>query len=219
MTNFDLYKLLNFIVNKDVYAQAISPQEFGLELVSKNLRHFRKRIGLPETYIPGSASVGAGVNRVSDTDLLPFLVEETKNPVNGVIALTTNWYYILDFFTSSSVTSDLIGVEEFSSRVRNYITQPTTSHIAAYIVPQGLKVFPTTLTGVTVIYYREPVTPTFVTSINPVTLELVYGTSVELEWDDGNKLDVLNMILQDMGLNIERGDVQQMANKLIQTGK
>ena len=52
-----------------------------------------------------------------------------------------------------------------------------------------------------------------------MTLELTYGVSVELEWDDGSKLDILNMILQDMGLNIERGDVQQMAAKLIQTGK
>ena len=218
MTNFDLYKLLNYTVNKDIYAQAISPDEFGRELVSKNLRHFRKRLGLPETYIPGSANEGAGVTRLTESDLLPFLVENAYVPVAGVVTLT-NWYYINNFWTSTSRTSDLISQEEISDRLRNYITAPTTLHIAAYMVKVGLKVFPSTLTSVTVSYYRRPVDPTFVTSVNPVTLELTYGVSVELEWDDGNKLDVLNMILQDMGLNIERGDVQQMANKLIQTGK
>jgi hypothetical protein len=220
MNNFDLYKLLNYIVNKDIYAQAISPPEFDLELKSKNMRHFRKRIGLPETYIPGSANEGAGVTRVTDTDLLPFLVEEIKNPSSGIITLSNNWYYILDFYTANSITSDLISIEEVSNRINNYITKPTTSHIVAYLVPQGLRVYPSTLMGVHVIYYRQPISPVFNTTIDPVTFELSYsGTSVELEWDDGNKLDILNMILQDMGVNIERPDVQQMASKLIQTGK
>ena len=219
MNNWYLYKLLNFIVNKDVYAQAISPSEMQLELQSKNIRHFRKRLGLPETYIPGSANEGVGVNRITEGDLLPFLVEETKNPVSGVITLSANWYYILDFYTSSSISSEIIGIEEISRRLNNYITKPTTLHLASYIVSAGLKVYPASVTNVVVLYYREPVTPTFVTSVNPVTLELQYGTSVELEWDYGNKLDILNMILQDMGYNIERGDIEQYAAKLVQTGK
>ena len=218
MTNFDLYKLLNFIVNKDIYAQAISPDEFGRELTIMNLRHFRKRLGLPETYIPGSANEVAGVTRLTESDLLPFLVEAAYVPVAGVVTLT-NWYYINDFWTSTSITSDLISQEEIGNRLRNYITAPTTLHIAAYMVKAGLKVFPSTLTSVTVSYYRRPVDPTFVVTVNPVTLELTYGASVELEWDDGSKLDVLGLILQDLGVNVERGDVQQTANKLIQTGK
>lgn len=221
MTNFDLYKLLNFIVNKDVYSRAITPDQFDLELKSKNLRLMRKRLGLPETYIPGAANEGAGVNQMTDKDLLPFLVEQTLNPTAGVLVLTTGWYYILDWYTTTSITSDLISYEEVSNRLRNYITAPTALHPAGYIVPTGLKVYPTTITGVTVIYYRKPVTPVFATTINSTTLVLEYNVagSVELEWDDSAKLDILNMILQDMGLNIERGDVQQMAAKLIQTGK
>jgi hypothetical protein len=221
MNNFALYQLLNFIVNKDVYSRAITPDQFDLELKSKNLRLMRKRLGLPETYIPGAANEGAGVTRLTDTDLLPFLVEQTLNPVSGIITLTTGWYYILDWYTTTSITADLISYEEISNRRNNYITKPTTLHPAAYIVKQGLKVLPTTITGVTVVYYRKPVDPVFTTITDPTTLRLTYdpNNSVELEWDDGSKLDILNMILQDMGLNIERGDVQQMAAKLIQTGK
>ena len=219
MTNWDLYKILNFIVNKDVYAQAISPSEMQLELQSNNLRHFRKRLGLPETYIPGSANEGVGVNRITEGDLLPFLVEETKNPVNGLITLTSNWYYINDFWTANTITADILSVGDFSSRQNNYITKPTAQHMAARIVKAGLKVLPVSCTNVTVEYYRTPVTPTFVTTVNPVTLELQYGTSVELEWDDGNKIGVLALILQDLGYNVARGDIEQFANKLIQTGK
>lgn len=221
MTNFDLYKLLNFIVNKDVYSRAITPDQFDLELKSKNLRLMRKRLGLPETYVPGMANEGAGVNQMTDTDLLPFLVEQTLNPTLGVLVLTTGWYYILDWYTTVSITADKISYEEVSNRIRNYITAPTLLHPVGYLVKTGLKVFPTTLTGATVIYYRKPVDPVFAVTVNPTTLVMEYATTgiVELEWDDGSKLDILNMILQDMGVNIERGDVQQMAAKLIQTGK
>ena len=220
MTNFELYQLLNFIVNKDVYSKAIAPPQFDLELKSKNLRLMRKRLGLPETYIPGAANEGAGVNQMTDTDLLPFLVEQTLNPTNGVLVLTDGWYYILDWYTTVSITSDKISYEEVSNRLRNYITAPTLEHPIGYIVKTGLKVYPANLTGATVIYYRKPVTPVFKTVVGS-DLKLTYDTvnSVELEWDDGSKLDILNMILQDMGLNIERGDVQQMAAKLIQQGK
>jgi hypothetical protein len=219
MTNFDLYKILNFVVNKDVYAQAISPSEMQLELQANNLRHFRKRLGLPETYIPGSANEGVGVNRITEGDLLPFLVEETKNPVSGVITLISNWYYINDFWTATTISTDVISTGEWSSRQNNYITKPTLLHMVGKMVKAGLKILPTNATGVTVEYYRMPVTPTFVTSVDPVTLKLVYGTSVELEWDDPNKIGVLALILQDLGYNIERGDIEQFANKLIQTGK
>jgi hypothetical protein len=219
MTNWDLYKILNFVVNKDVYAQAISPSEMQLELQKANLMHFRKRLGLPETYIPGSANEGVGVNRITEGDLLPFLVEETKNPVNGVITLTSTWYYINDFWTANTITAEIMSVGEFSSRQNNYITKPTLLHMAARQVKAGLKVLPTNATGVTVEYYRTPVTPTFVTTVNPVTLELQYGTSVELEWDDGSKLDIVHMILADMGINVARNEVTQYASKLIETGK
>ena len=74
MDNFGLYQLLNFVVNKDVYSRAITPAQFELELRSKNLRLLRKRLGLPETYIPGAANEGAGVTQLTDNDLLPFQV-------------------------------------------------------------------------------------------------------------------------------------------------
>jgi len=109
MNNFDLYKMLNFAVNKDIYAKAISPPEFQLELQAGNMRHFRKRLGLPETYIPGQANEGAGVNRLTDTDLLPFLVEGIKPCVNGLVMLNPSPYYVADYYTSTSITSETIG--------------------------------------------------------------------------------------------------------------
>jgi len=220
MNNFDLYKLLNFVVNKDVYAQAMSEPEFQLELQSKNIRHFRIRLGLPEGYKTGDVTKAVETTRMNQSDLVPFLVEGSFASVAGIVTVT-GWYYILDFYSASSRSSDIISYQEISSRIRDAQTAPTTKDLAAYIIKEGLKVYPTTVTPVSVLYYRKPVDPIFKTTIDPVTLQLAYNpvSSVELEWDDGNKLDIMHLILQDMGINLSRGDVVQFANKVVETGK
>jgi len=222
MNNFDLYKLLNFIVNKDMYSQAMNAGDFSLELKAKNIRHLRKRLGLPENYTPGV--VGTGVNRMTETDLAPFFVEGVY-PVNATTGEVTlpNWYYVEDYFTATSRTSDLISKQEASSRLRNALTKPTAKDLAAYIIKKGMKVFPFGVggvTAVTVLFYRKPVEPSFMLTTNPVTLEYEYSPlSVELEWEDGGKLDILHMILAELGFNIERQEVSQYAMKLVETGK
>lgn len=220
MNNFDLYRLLNFIVNKDVYAQAMSEAEFQLELQSKNLRHFRVRLGLPEGYKTGDVVKSVESTRINQSDLTPFLMSGSYANVSGLVTLP-GWYYILDFWSSGSRSSDIISYQEISSRLRDPQTKPTTKDLVAYIVSKGLMVLPATVTPVNVIFYRKPVEPIFNTITDPDTLQLSYdhGSSVELEWDDANKLDIMHMILQDMGVNIVRGDIVQYANKLVETGK
>lgn len=220
MNNFDLYKLLNFVVNKDVYAQAISESEFELELKAKNIRHFRVRLGLPEGYKTGDVVKAAESTMMNQADLSPFLIDQDFVSVSGQVTLP-GWYYILDFYSNASRSSDRISYQEISSRLRDPQTQPTEKDLVAYIIKKGLMVFPTTVSPVHVLYYRAPVSPVFRTLVNSETHELEYdhASSTELEWDDGNKLDIMHMILSDFGINISRGDVFQYANKLVETGK
>jgi len=220
MTNFDLYKLLNFIVSKDVYAKAMSEPAFDLELKAKNMRHFRNRLGVPESYTQDRT--GAGSTRLNELDLVPFLMEEEITiDSDSVAVLPTGWYYPNDFWTSTSRSSDIMSYQELSSRFNNALTAPTTKDLAAYIVKEGLRIYPAGVEKVTVNYYRKPVDPVFAVTVNTTTHDMEYDTksSVELEWDDGSKLDIMHMILVDFGLNTTRQDVSQYADKLVQTGK
>lgn len=221
MTNWDLYRLANFIANNDEYAQAMGATEFGLELAAKNMRHFRNRIGLPETYRQGQVVTGVESTRLNNSDLVPFLRDGIEVTIASGKAALPGWYYILDYWGETSRSSDIITYGEYSRRKAG-LKAPTTKDLVAYIVPDGLKVFPIAgMTKVYVTYYRKPVTPVFATEVNQTTLVLGYDAdnSVELEWDDGNKLDILHMILTDYGLNIARGDVVQIAEKFVETGK
>lgn len=221
MTNWDLYRLANFIANNDEYTQAMGAAEFQLELTAKNMRHFRNRIGLPEAYRQGQIVAGVESTRLNNSDMVPFLVDGLEVTIASGKAVLPGWYYILDYWSDASRSSEIITYGEYSKR-KSGLKAPTTKDLAAYIVSDGLKVFPATgVTKVYVTYYRKPTTPAFETLVNLTTLKLEYDAdnSVELEWDDGNKLDILHMILTDYGLNIQRGDVVQMAEKFVETGK
>jgi len=220
MNNFFLYKLLNFVVNKDVYAQALSESEFENELVAKNLRHFRNRIGLPEGYKTGASISGVETTRLNQSDLVPFLEDKTVTVTNGLATLA-DWYYINDFNTTSSRSSEIISYQEYSARFNDALLKPTTKDVVAYVVKEGLRVLPSSIKSIHAFWYRKPKDPVFKTKVDPLTLALTYDVagSVELEWDDGSKLDILAMILAEMGINIQRTDVAQYATKLIETGK
>lgn len=218
MTNFFLYKLIHLIANKDVYSNWLTPEQFELELQSKNIRLIRNILGLPERYQPGTA-VGPSATRTSEIDLLPFLVVKEVPLVNQETELP-DWYYINDFYTTDSLAPEIISQQEMGTRVNNPIRKGTKEYPFAMIVENGLKVWPVTVEDITISYYRKPNEPTFLTSVNTTTGELEYDEdSEELEWADHNKLDIAHMILQDFGVNTGRQEVSQLAQKLVETGK
>jgi hypothetical protein len=227
MNNFELYQLALFIIDKDENANRIRPSEFEISLIAKNIIHFRRRLGIPEGYQPGTAIMGAGATRMIDADLLPFyksgdVAAEGKALVpdgNGKITIA-DAYYIDDFNTDTSRSSSLISGQKKSNRLNNAVTKPTVKDIAGSLAKGGLQVYPKTLTSVNVWYWRLPIAPVFKTTVDGSNEEVYdVGVSTELEWDDGNRLAILHMILQDIGVNVEKSMVEQYAVKLTETGK
>ena len=224
MNNFDLYQLANLIVNKDIYANAMSDSEFDLQLKAKNILLFTSK--LPSEKSINSQMVGTGVTRASQHDLAPFLID-TSYSISGTGFVDTTslyepgLYYLENYWTATSKTSEVISLQEVAARKASYIKPPTATDLVAYIVEGGFKILSVTSGTVYVLGYRLPEIPVFVVTTNETTLVMTYnsGASVELEWNDGCKLDILHLILQDMGVTIERQEVTQLANKLIQTGK
>lgn len=224
MNNFDLYRLCNLIVNKDVYANAMSDSEFDLQLKAKNILLFTSK--LPSEKSINSQLVGTGVSRASQHDLAPFLIDTTFSIsgtgfVNTIGLYEPGLYYLEDYWTATSKTSEIISLQEVAARLASYIKPPTSTDLVAYIVEGGFKILSVTSGTVYVLGYRLPEIPIFAVTTDETTLVMTYnsGASTELEWSDGCKLDILYLILQDMGVSMERQDVTQLANKLIQAGK
>lgn len=219
MTNFDLYKLMHAIAGKDVYSGWLSPDVFQTLLQTENIRLLRDRLGLPERYQPGTFQAGGAASRVIETDLAPFLVFNESLPLTNGETNLTDWYYINDWYTANSITAEIISQQELGARIHHPILKQDTRYPYAIIISRGLKIYPKTISSISISYYREPVTPTFVTSVNIATGELMYMPSTELEWNDDGKIDIGYRILQSLGVNTERQDVEQLAQKLVEGGK
>ena len=220
MTNFDLWKLVNFITGKDIYSKRLSGPQMELELQSKNISLLRKRLGFPEAYQQGQPPVAIDSIRLTQTDLKPFYVEKNINVSQDGIALIPEYFYIEDFYTAESLAPEIISRAEISNRIRDVQTKPTVKYPVAYIISKGLQVYPVNIGSIHVIYIRKPVEPKFSIKTNTTTLEYEYDVqnSVELEWDDMGKLDILQMILSEFGLSIERNDIVNIAKQVIKTG-
>ena len=210
--------LMHLIANKEVYSNWFSPEQFGLELKAKNIRLMRDRLGLPERYKPGTFQAGASASRVIESDLDPFLVIK-ETPLTAQVTNLNDLYFMNDFYTDESISPEIISQQELSGRIRHPIRIANAKYPYAINISKGLKVYPDTISKITVNYYRKPLTPTFLTTVD-VNGDLVYNpSSVELEWKDENKLDILHLILEDVGVNIERQEVSALAQKLVEGGK
>lgn len=211
---------MHVAANKDVYSNWLQPEFFQTLLQVENIRLLRDRLGLPERYQPGTFQAGGAASRVIETDLTTFLVMDDALPVvNGETNLT-DWYYINDWYTSSSLVSELVSQQDISSRIHHPLLKQDPKYPYAVITTKGLKIWPKSITSIFISYYRNPLTPTFATSVNTTTGELIYTTtSVELEWSDTNKIDIAYRILQTLGINVERQDLYQHAQKLVEGGK
>lgn len=220
MNNWDLYNLVHLAANKDVLSNWLTPPQFELELIAKNIRLMRNLLGLPERYQPGTMQAGASGSRTLEIDLLPFLRTDPVE-ISNQETVISDWYYINDFYTDSSLASDIISLQELGQRINHPIKKATEKYPFAIITQNGLKVWPSTITSINLSYYRYPKPPAFATKVNVVTGEMEYDelNSEELEWADHNKLDIVHMILQDIGVNIEKQDLSQLAQKLVETGK
>ena len=221
MDNWLLYKSIHIAANKDMGSNWFPPDQFEIELVLNNIRLMRDKFGFPETYVPGTFHSGSGASRVIDTDLLPFqeIKEYALNEKNETNI--SNWYYIDDFFSEKSIFPEIISKQSLGTRVNSPIRKATDEYPFAILIEKGLRVWPSTTKKINVVYYRRPRDPVFKTKVNTITGFIEYDPvgSVDLEWKDESKIDIIHFILQDVGVSIEKSDLQQLAYKLTSQGK
>ena len=226
MNNFDLYNLVNYVINKDINGNAFSPSEFDTVLNTQSLRLFKKKLGLPEEYQPNAPIPRQGVDltSVNQRDLRPFLVTEVLALTSGAIDVSSkNIAHVLSAAPNpqTGFECDELTSSEYYNRSNNAITAPTLYHPAfAWRSDTSLEFLPNTITSANIKYYKYPTTAVTVITANATTLLPEYdaGSSTELEWDDVNKIDIAYAILRDAGVNLERGDVLQYANNVVKTG-
>ncbi len=227
MNNGFIYKYLLDLANKDARGNVITPTEINRIFPEVNIDKYNIEYSRYMT------------NQDSYDAMSPFL------ELNTSVALTTGSgslpsdysHYITSKHSGSTKPLDEITVLERNNRLGNSITVPTTKHAVCVLAGSTIEVNPTSITSISLDYFRLPATPVFdyyITAAGQITyLEVgashvltagetgsagqtsgtVSSLSVELEWHDDEKADIIMIMARRIGVEVPNNSLYQFASQ------
>lgn len=233
MTLFEMFSLIELIVDKDYSGNIITPKGFNELIKVVNIDLFRKKYGLPEEFQPGRpiANEYADITLKNTDDLKAFKMALINTSVTAGVLPYPTLYAHRDTI-SYNFTKTINGVAtvlpkpveilreaEFASREGNYTKRPTTANPIGVVRSTGIHIRPVTIVAVDFHYYRWPVEPIFAYNIGDgfVTEDVV--NSIQFEWPVDEHLTLAMLVLKYIGVNLRESDLVQVATQQLQTGQ
>jgi hypothetical protein len=161
MTVAQIKQYLEIVLNKHSSGNTLSPQEFNT-LMSANIYGFVK------TQVMAYRSYVNGASPVDDPIFTALLYESLQKSQSvtltaGAFTMPTDLLMVNDLYgTYNSLKEiELVSPEEYAKRTHNLLDKPIAYYPVAYIVGTSCKVFPTTMTGLTIHYIAKPTIPVY----------------------------------------------------------
>jgi len=231
MNNWDIYQILNYLVNKNQAGNTFTPSEFELILNHSSKKLFKRRLGLPEEYQLGSTLTQQGYALTTRMlmDLSDFVVtmDGDSSPnltfVSGSATIPQYLLYPVGMIYKlakegcdegyNNVEAELVSEAEYMMRKTSDLKKISFSYPIYRFVGNTIKIMPKEITTVDFSYLKTPVEAIFATTTNGTTGEVEYdaASSTELEWNDLAKLDIISIILSSVGLNLRSNEILQIA--------
>lgn len=199
MINIDeLYRLVLDLANKN-NGQYISPAEFNRYVKIANREYFDKLIGknnVPQNFY--------GRDRTHDAKVRLFRQIADIDLIGGVGDLPAGWEKTNAVYTTGNPPIEVVQVDEdrLARRFSSPLDSPTLEYPMYVEDDTTIRVYPSTITQVTMRYLRSPVTPVWgytVTGRKPVYDP---ATSTNLEWDENDMFEIANRVLQLVGVSM-----------------
>lgn len=246
LNNGELYKLFCYIANKTSLGGYANPDNFNLSLKTNSIILLRELTGITNDFnfgVPVSRRQ-KGMSYLLDDKTNKFKKKGNISFSSGIATLP-NDYFRFDSLRTTGAQEDveLLFSSEVSHRLSNYIDAPDTEFPACEIIGSSVYIYPPTISSGSLVYYRYPevakydfyidadgnvqyleVGQTYTLKANEVgsagqTSGNVVSTSVELEWDDPEKIDIIWLCLKQLGVNLSRQDLYQISDKIQSEGK
>lgn len=239
MTNNDVYKYLLSILRKSRKGNALSPSDFtqylqqaNLELFNQEYAKFEATQRVSDSLRPFKATATLTVTALTVTESAATLPTATDLEYS-------EYFHIIPTLLYGTVPVDFVTVAEYLDRKGDTLTAPSTTYPVAYIDnATQIKFDGVTSGSVTMYYIRKPDTPYFDYYVD-ANYEVQYLTegqstytlqtgevyrdgttagsgvdsiSVELDWNDSDKIKVANIILGYLGVQLEDQAAYQHSN-------
>jgi hypothetical protein len=229
MNNWEGYQIVNYFINKNHVGNAFTPSQYELVFNHSSLKLFKRRLGMPEEYTPQSKLTRQGY---ADTtrilmDLEDFVIIHDNPGVvftNGIANIPQDLEYPIGMTYKLPIEGcdgefdyrnvELLNSGEFQMR-KSSALKPITLEYPVYKFSGDLMyIYPKTIKVCSLTYLKQPDAIVFATTTNATTGELEYdqANSVESEWNDTAKLDILTLVLEAAGIHLRAQDITQTAN-------
>lgn len=233
----EFVKLVASIIGDHPSHRSLTNVQIARLANAASMKLMKKKIGLPEMYQPGMPMPpeATEISRKNKEDLRPFLVEagikdKPAIPVdiNGFADIPEKLYYCSTLEYWKPLPPPLEGYDvkpieiltdlQYQDRQGSSIIYPDLDHPICNFQKDYMRFLPSGLGYVHMIYYRYPNNCLY--AIKYVDDMPVYDAenSVDLEWNNDNQLSVMVLLLGDLGINLEKGDLLQYAELHKQQG-
>lgn len=232
MTLFQIYELVELVLNKDFAGNIVTPDRFKQLIKVVNIDKFKKKFGLPEEYQPGrpipKEYVEITLKNADDMKAFKVYVSGTACP-GGLLPYPTNYAHRDQIIYNRNTTIDgavvplprqveILRETEMAARRGNYTKGPSTRHPVGVMRSNGIQIYPATIEFVDFAYWRWPIEPVFDYTQHLGYITYNQATSTEFEWPEDIHLELARMILEYLGVNLREADIVQYANTKIQQG-
>lgn len=197
------------------------------------LKHFKRKLGLPEEYQPGQPipKQAYELTRTITDDLAPFKVEmggeNQALPIdeNGRATMPDAMYYpsimLYKYIKGGEILwreVDILSDQEWKKRISSFLMRPSLRYPICNLRNGYARFSPNTLKYVDFIYIKTPTEPVYALDYTRGFAEYDSANSTELEWNDVNQLDIMALSLQELGVSIQSKDIYSYSIKTETTG-
>lgn len=213
---------------------AYSPEDFDDSVHLAQMKHFKRKLGLPEEYSPGTPVTQQAfeINSKITADLRVFkktagFDNSPINPIKGTgkYNLPSDFYYPSTLSWMITVGGQIVERKvrilsglEFQDVTASFVKNPNVFFPVAEIMNSYIRVEPKKDIPVHLSYLRFPTKPITKVIDNDGFYEIDTENSIDLEWDEINLNDIIVIMLGDMGIAINSEAVAQYSQNLKERG-
>jgi len=233
MTLQDIAVTISLILGERKPGLSLEANELTRLLHVAQLKHFKRKLGLPEEYQPGQPIPRQAyeITKTITDDLSPFKVEmggeNQALPINdnGKATMPADMYYpstmLYKYVRNGEIkwrSVDILSDQEFKKRISSFLMRPSLRYPICNLRNGYARFSPTTLGYVDFIYIKTPTEPVYALMYTNGFAEYDASNSTELEWNDTNQLDIMALALQELGVGINNKDIYNYSIKTETTG-
>ena len=220
----ELYDYINYISNKEVSGNTLTPEQYNTVLKAVNIEFLKLKLGLPEEYQFGITQPRQAyeISRKITEDIRHLKVwmgEPGTSPLavnsNGIAIIPSDHAYPSSVryrsFTNTSCdtqdenvrTIEILYDDQLGDRLGNSIKNPTLEDPICSFYDTFIQFYPKNLKWVDYTYIRHAATPVFAYTIENDTVTYDPANSTELDWPEQTHVDIARLILSKIGINLK----------------